>query len=362
MSSSLENIIKSNAHDYYTTGNQKLSDDVFDAVVDKVREENPNSEVLTTGWGYKPGSENKFRHRYCHVGSLQKVKTIDDFHNTMGIDSQYNIAAKLDGMSCVLYFTNGKLDKALTRGDGEFGIDITEKLHYVKGFTYNIKDKTFTGAVRGEIFMTPKDYDKFKCKYPDAKNPRNSTAGIINSNVDTVSPEDYGFLSLFVYTVIANTTECNSSRTIYSLYCWLMENFKYVAPFTQSVANTSVFDALKNEWKKLVVMDGLVITKNNISFDTENKTYNYKQIAWKFQDEIKIAKVKHIEWTMSKHNAYIPVVVFEEPVELEGTQVQRATGYNAKWIKDMGISSGVYVAVRKANMIIPEIVEVISEV
>lgn len=358
--SSLENVIKSNAHDYYTTGNQKLNDNVFDAVVDKLREDNPNSEVLTTGWGYKPDSDNKVKHKYCHIGSLQKVKTIEDFHNLMGIDSQYNVAAKLDGMSCVLYFTNGKLDKALTRGDGEFGIDITEKLHYVKGFTYDIKDKTFTGAVRGEIFMTPKDYSKFKLKYPDAKNPRNSTAGIINSNVDTVSPEDYGFLSLFVYTVVANELELGP-RHVYSLYSWLMQNFKCVAPFTQIAVCEDALIKLKEQWEKLVVLDGLVITQNTVTFNTELKTYNYKQIAWKFQDEIKIAKVKHVEWTMSKHNAYIPVVVFEEHIELEGTQVQRATGYNAKWIKDMGIKSGIYVAVRKANMIIPEIVEVIKE-
>lgn len=358
---SIENIIKNNAQEYYTTGNQTLSDDVFDALVDNVRTNNPDSDVLTTGWGYKPGSDNKIKHRYCHIGSLQKVKTIEDFHSKMGYDGQYNVAAKLDGMSCVLYFENGKLIKALTRGDGEYGIDITEKLHYVKGFAYEIKDKSFTGAVRSEIFMTPIDYDKFKLKYPDAKNARNSAAGIMNSNVESVSPEDYGFLSLYVYTVVANESEFGP-RHVYNLYSWLMQNFRCVAPFTQVAVCEAVLITLKEQWEKLVVLDGLVITQNNVAFNTETKNYNYNQIAWKFQDDIKIAKVKHIEWTLSKHNAYIPVVVFEQPIELEGTQVQRATGYNAKWIKDMGIMSGVYVAVRKANMIIPEIIEVINEV
>nr|CAI9751419.1 NAD-dependent DNA ligase [uncultured phage]CAI9752305.1 NAD-dependent DNA ligase [uncultured phage] len=355
----LEKIVLDNAKAYYTTGSQELSDDVFDAVVDKIREDNPDSSVLSTGWGYKPDSDDKIKHKYCHVGSLQKVKTIADFHNKMGFDSQYNIAAKLDGMSCVLYFEKGKIVKALTRGDGEYGIDITEKLHYVKGFTYSIKDKTFTGAVRGEILMTPADYNKFKFKYHDAKNARNSTAGIMNSNVESVSPEDYGFLSLYVYTVTANENEIKSDCYVYDLYKWLTDNFECVAPFTQGVVNEPMLIALKEQWNDFVVMDGLVITKNNIQYDVENKTYNYEQIAWKFQDEIKITTVVNIQWEMSKHQAYIPVVNIE-PIELEGTTVKKVTGYNAKWIKDIKIKTGSVVAVRKSNQVIPQIVEVIK--
>lgn len=359
-----ENIIKENAKEYYTTGKQNLSDDVFDAVVNEIRNTNPNSEILTTGWGYKPDNENKIKHKYCHIGSLEKVKTLKDLYNKLNT-TKFNISAKLDGMSCVLYYNKGRLTKALTRGDGEYGIDITEKLHYVKGFDYQIKDKTFTGAVRGELFMTPQDYNKFKLKYPNAKNARNSTAGIINSNTDTVSPEDYGFISLYVYTIVANETEnkitlCNTI----SFYQWLTDNFSFVAPYIHcdldSLSENKLIE-LKNNFESSVVLDGLVITNYNVGFDTETKIYLYNQVAWKFQDEIKIATVKHIEWTASKHNAYIPVVVFETPIELEGTQVKRATGYNAKWIQDMKIKSGSIVAVRKANQIIPEIIEVVKE-
>ena len=358
-----ENIIKENAKEYYTTGKQKLSDDVFDAVIDKIRDTNPNSEVLTTGWGYKPDNENKIKHKYCHIGSLEKVKTISDLCNKLNT-TKFNISAKLDGMSCVLYYIKGKLIKALTRGDGEYGIDITEKLHYVKGFDYQIKDKTFTGAIRGELFMTPQDYNKFKLKYPNAKNARNSTAGIINSKVDTVSPEDYGFISLYVYTIIANETENSETlcNTI-TFYQWLADNFSFVAPYIHcdlnSISETKLIE-LKNSFESSVVLDGLVITSYNIGFDAKTKTYTYNQVAFKFQDEVKIAEVDHIEWTMSKHSAYIPVVVFKESIELEGTQVKKATGYNAKWIKDMGIHAGSVVAVRKANQIIPEIMEVIN--
>jgi DNA ligase (NAD+) len=361
MSTCFENIIKENAREYYTTGEQKLSDEVFDALVEKVKESNPDSDVLdSTGWGYKPDSIDKIKHKYCHVGSLSKVKTVADLLHKLNTE-YVNVSAKLDGISCVLYFKQGKLDKALTRGDGTYGIDITNKLHYVKGFTYEIVDKTFTGAVRGEIFMTPMDYNKFKLKYPDAKNARNSTAGLINSNEDTVSPEDYGFMSLYVYTVVASEKQMSLDVTnTYTLYKWLELNFDFVAPHTEININENAFLKLKEEYENQVTIDGLVITDTVVAFDEQSKCFNYNQVAWKFQDEVKIAVVKCIEWTMSKHNAYIPVVVFEEPIELEGTQVQRATGYNAKWIKDMKIVSGSIVAVRKANMIIPQIIEVIK--
>lgn len=362
--SNLENIIKNNAQEYYTTGKQQLPDEIFDALVDKLQEENNNSQVLTTGFGYQPSAlSDKVKHKYCNIGSLKKVKTSIELYSKLQT-KQINIAAKLDGISCVLYYTKGKLNIALTRGNGVEGINITEKLHYVKGFSYNLKDDCdFTGAVRGELFMTPQDYEKFHLKHQDAKNARNSVAGLINSNTDTVSPEDYGFISLFVYTIVAVENKKILPFTTKTCYSWLQQNFEYVAPNIDSAIGVTEDELIyiKHSFEKQVTMDGLVISASNVNFDFSTNCYIYNQVAWKFQDEIKIAKVKHIEWTISKNNAYIPVVVFEKPIELEGTQVQRATGYNAKWIKDMNIQSGTLVAVKKSNMIIPTIIEVIKD-
>lgn len=362
----LENIVKENATQYYTSGKQKLSDEVFDAVVDKISKNNPNSDVLSTGWGYKPGSENKFRHRYCHIGSLKKARTFDEIENKLGKDFRYHISAKLDGLSCVLYYEEGLLQKALTRGDGEFGIDITKKVIAIDDTLATLKDTNFTGAVRGEIFMTPTNFETYHIKHPDAANARNSAAGIINSI--EINKEDYQYLSLYVYTIVAEeNNKLFGVMFINMLYAWLEDNFKYVAPHCISsivvkdcASKDSLFASIRDEFKKSVVIDGLVISNLNVPYNENNHTYCYNQIAFKFDDEVKIATVKHIEWTASKHNAYIPVVVFEEPIELEGTQVTRATGYNAKWVMDMGIKAGSVVAVRKSHQIIPEIIEVLS--
>lgn len=383
MSNSFENIIKENAKQYYTTGQQKISDEAFDALIEEVKKDNRDSEVLTTGWSYKPDSNNKIKHKYCHIGSLNKVKNTDDLiikmqNSIIQQDNksyqmkflmhllkllnyfpEYCVSAKLDGLSCVLYYEKGELIKALTRGDGEYGLDITEKLSKIKGCKLSLCNTDFTGAVRGEIFMTPMDFNEYKLKYPEAANARNSTAGIINSKEII---DDLEYLSLYVYTVVANETELGP-KSIFSLNSWLHEHFDFVVPYYPVLYDNLIEETLiklKEEFEQEVIIDGLVITSYVVDYNIETKCYNYNQVAYKFQDEVKIAKVKHIEWTASKHNAYIPVIVFEEPIELEGTKVKRATGYNAKWVKDMKIKSGSIVAVRKANQIIPQIIEVIE--
>lgn len=356
--SNYENIIKNNAKEYYETGKQKLSDDVFDAVVDKLKQENPDSEILTTGWGYKPDDETKVKHKYCHVGSLDKLKTYDDISKFFKCALPTNImvfhvSAKLDGMSVVLYYQNGKLDKALTRGDGEYGIDITNKVLHIDGIETELKDNKFTGAIRGEIFMTPTNFNKYREEHPEAKNHRNSAIGIINS--DDVA-EDYKYLSLYVYTIMYGLTFIS----IDTYYEWLEDNFKNIVPYCYTSLKTDYYNRLQNirdKFSEIVNIDGLVLTY--IIFNRESNEFVYTQAAFKFQDEIKITNVTHLEWTMSKHGAYIPVVCIE-PIELEGTTVQRVTGYNAKWIVDRGIKTGSIVAVRKANQIIPEIVDILE--
>lgn len=355
---SLENVIKANAESYYTNGTQTLSDDVFDAVVDKIHEENTESEILTTGWGYKVDTEDKVRHKYCHIGSLNKMKDVNDVKKHFGY-CNIAISAKLDGLSCVLYFEKGHLIKAVTRGDGEYGLDITDKVKVIRGCPKTSIDSKFTGAVRGEIFMTPSEFKRFKKKYPNVKNARNSTAGIINQKELN---EDFNYLDLFVYTVVASesTTKTTDVKVLYN---FLKKNFEQIVPYiiteNDSTLTYEYLESIKNEFEKQVTVDGLVLTSDFVPYDENTKCFKYDQVAFKFQDEIKITKVKFIEWTMSKHGAYIPVVVIE-PIELEGTTVKRVTGYNAKWIKDMKIESDKYVAVRKSNCIIPQIMEVIG--
>ena len=176
----LENQIKDAAQRYYTAGNSLYTDSEFDAMVDHLKEIAPNSPVLTTGWGYdvwKNTAGEKFDHLYGPAGSLSKAYTWGELNEDLKCTTIY-ASLKLDGLSCVMYFRNGKLYRALTRGNGTTGIDITKKVKLILG-TDSIDDNTFTGAVRGEIVMSYKNFKKYQSAHPDAKNPRNTAAGLI---------------------------------------------------------------------------------------------------------------------------------------------------------------------------------------
>lgn len=368
MRNNLEEIIKSNAQKYYTDASQAMSDEVFDAVVDKVRKEKPESDVLKTGWGYKVNKDNKIKHRYGHMGSLTKVRTSSEVTNKLKLENGINnitVSAKLDGMSVVLYYVNGNLNLALTRGDGDYGVNITNKVKYLIGD--NIDDKSFTGAVRGEIMMTVEQFRDYQAKHLEAKNHRNSAIGLINGDDIT---EDYKYLTLAVYSVVGVVDIENSSilsqKQMYYNSIWLVNNFKHTAPvefIQESLISTVDFENrlndLKEKWSKTLNIDGVVISKNRLAYRKETRELIQTAVAWKFSEEIKITKVKHIEWTMSKNDCYIPVVVFE-PIELAGTTVKRATAFNAKFVKDNDIQEGTVIAVAKRGEIIPQIIEVVK--
>lgn len=374
-----EDIIKKNAQEYYTTGEQKLSDVAFDALVDRVRKENPNSDVLKTGWGYEVKENGKIKHKYGHIGSLDKVHNWNELQNKLYNFSTFDISAKLDGLSAVLYFKDGILDLALTRGDGEYGIDITNKIGYIlnKNFTKNnyikIDDDSFTGAIRGEIMILPKDFEKYKSNHPEAKNHRNSAAGLINGDEIT---EDYKYLSFVAYSVVGDEQDIYKYRApalenkfshyayIDNINIWLSENFEHTAPRKTIELDVNNYENqlqdLKNEWSKEYYLDGVVITEKELFINLDNFEVVYYHVAYKFEDEVKITRVIDIEWNMSKNGAYIPVAIVE-PVELEGTTVKRASCYNAKYVLDNDIKIGTTVIICKSNQIIPKILEVIKE-
>ena len=141
--SELENLIKQYSIAYYS-GNPRVDDATFDSLVDKLRKLNPNSLVLNTGWGFEVNGD-KVKHKYTHIGSLDKCKSYEEIPDRFKHKKIF-LSPKLDGLSAVAYFRNGELVQGITRGNGEYGKDITDKLTTILGCKY-ISDSTFTGAV-----------------------------------------------------------------------------------------------------------------------------------------------------------------------------------------------------------------------
>lgn len=361
----LQRKIQEASQKYYTTGTSDVSDAEFDKMIDQLRQEDPDSPLLGVGHGYDINADDsgsKFAHKYGVAGSLGKCHNWKEYPNALkGKDVIASL--KLDGLSVVLYFEDGELTQALSRGDGTIGIDITTKVKRILSkYAYQMPEH-FTGAIRGEILMTKDNFDNYSSYHLDAKNPRNTAAGLINSKQST----ELNYLDIVIYTVVG----------AHEFYPWMnsyVDTFEMlskigipVAPhkdFSSHELNESRFtlimDELLDEWKDLgYPYDGIVLADSNVDWAASTKEVKYQASAFKFKAESAITKVLGIEWNLSKTGYLIPRIQLDT-VQLSGTSVSWCTGFNAKNILDHNIGVGAEVKVTKANEIIPFLEEVIT--
>ncbi len=367
----LEDKIRKASQSYYSGEDSGMTDEEFDKYMNRYREESPEGELLDIGHGYDVNKDStpgkKYDHIYGVAGSLDKAYVWSDFNKSISSGCELHASLKLDGLSVVLYYRRGHLYRALTRGDGQVGIDITEVATCILGTDHLNKDKKFTGAVRGEILMTLKNFEEFQKLYPNAKNPRNSAAGLINSN--KVCP-DLQFLDIYVYTVVGIESMIYSDiettdRRIISV--WLSDNFDCTAPYDyiwiSKVDFRDEMNLLRDKWYQLgIPADGIVLSDVYVKivhkFDIAYEIV-YDSQAFKFPSEAKQVIVTSVDWNMTKNRRLVPVINFE-PVSLAGTSVKRATGNNAKFIETHKIGVGAIIEVSKHGEIIPNVNRVIQ--
>lgn len=393
--SKLEDIIKKASQAYYTDGSSELSDTEFDGKLKELEKENPNSPILTdVGHGYDIDLDStagqRLSHRYGYIQGLTKA------YNWAELDDVYKqgrscwCAPKMDGMSIVIYYKDGLIDLALTRGarDGATGIDVTTKVSHILKTNECLLNATseFTGAIRGEIVMSYDNFEVYCNRYPlglDGKkkpsNPRNTTAGIMNRK--DVAEEDLNLLDIIFYHIVGveyidqeftTVSDDNIHNMMYSL-CSLI-NPKYVVPVRQVILHEDTLEEDTKELrdnrlrivtndnrpliKDIYPTDGLVFNYDCI-LDTHSHEMKYIAQAFKFDSEVAITLVEQVEWEMSKTRYAIPTVRMS-PIQLAGTTVTFATGFNAQFIKENNIGPGTCVEIEKHGEIIPVINQVIQ--
>jgi len=374
----LETKIKNAAQKYYEDGSSDLTDAEFDELVDQLKKENPDSPLLhTPGWGYSVSDDStagkRVKHKYGIVGSLDKVHSLEEATKLSSLKRGSTLfcdaSLKLDGLSVVLYFNYGRFYQALTRGENGLGIDITNKILKIyqdKGLDdIDLKGPLFqaTCAIRGEILMYQRSFDQYKRVHPEAKNPRNSAAGIINGkNTD----DDLKYLDVVVYTIIGGTPNFGqltigdvrnilSNGTCFSVVPYMNLELSNV---DESEFVSSMYE-LRDKWYNLCPADGIVLTAPELRYVENDAAVLYDAVAFKFKSEEKKAIVDHVDWTMSKTHYAVPVVHIQ-PVELAGTTVRKCTGFNAQFIVNNNIGKGSEVLVEKRGEIIPVINEVVK--
>ena len=349
----LESLIPAYAESYYS-GQSEVSDEYFDGLVNELRNLKPDSEVLKkTGWGFEPDSNNKVDHRFgLHIGSLSKIHSVEEISESLR-NTIIRISAKLDGLSVVSYYENGRLVQSVTRGNGRRGKDVTDKIIKICPRISTIKSD-FTGAIRGEVILPQEVWEeKYIHLHDDPScNPRNTAAGFMNRGYLS---DDLENLKYVCYKVLHSTTT-KFSNDIDGIAAFLHYNLFDVVPWTYVTSSKEttpqLFESLYKDWSLIYPCDGLVLTKLG-------RNLEYNEVAYKFQSESKQVVVTDVTYNATRTGRMAPRVWFD-PVELSGAMVQKATGFNAKFIKDNCIGPGAVIEVCRSGEVIPDIMKVIS--
>lgn len=293
--------------------------------------------------------------------SLDKTKEVERLREFLG-DQKAMISWKLDGLTIVLTYRNGRLEKAVTRGNGEVGEVVTNNAKVFKNIPLQIP---YQGelVLRGEAVISYKDFEKINEEIGDAeakyKNPRNLCSGSVRQlNNEITAKRNVKF---YAFTLVrAEGVDFKNSR-IYQMQ-WLKEQgFDVVEnhPVTAETIDSEVAWFADHIRGNEVPSDGLVLVYDDIAYGQSlgsTAKFPRDSFAFKWADESAETTLLEIEWSPSRTGLINPVAVFE-PVELEGTTVSRASVHNISIMEELELGVGDRITVYKANMIIPQIAE-----
>ena len=340
---------------YYYEGESLISDNDFDKLTEELERLKPDSEILKkVGWGSEENSKGKIKveHKYTEVGSLTKTRVYEEIPDIFK-QNEVCISPKLDGLTMTLYYTDGKLDKAVTRGNGKVGIDKTYKMKKVLENKNIQLPEHFTGGIRGELLISKSNWEILKTNNPDANNSRNFAAGLVNRDDN---PEELKYLDFVTYKVLGDTERRFKSKS-------------EIVQFLKDSGFDTIYNIkvkILNDWQQWAEnlyksdypyqLDGLVMSLEDIRYN-DRDGIEYTEFAYKFSSETAWSKVINIKYILSKNNRLVPTIQIE-PIELLETTICNATGNNCKWILDREIQVGSRVLIEKKNEIIPNVVEV----
>lgn len=347
----LEKEIKKHQSLYYL-GMPEISDEDFDVLWDMLKEEFPNSSLLTQ-IGEDELDENKFPHE-IPMGSQEKITSeqeLRDWVRLKNITGDVIIQEKLDGISVELIYENGKMIKALTRGNGEVGSDITKNIINIPIVR---EKKRF--SVRGEVVLKKSKYKEI-LQEGKVVSLRNLAAGIAyqknsSDNLDKIS-------------VICYDTNLEF-KTEMEKIIWLMDN-KFEVPkiimheiddINSIMYGIQAFELIRPEQDYDI--DGLVIKQNIIPEIIEQRVRPHHQRAFKWESQKAITVINGVEWSRSGNN-YTPVAILE-PVELSGAIVTRASLANLGEMRRLNLKVPSKVFVTRRGEIIPKVLGIYEEI
>ena len=360
------NVLLAKAADaYYNTGSTIMSDAEYDKLYNELETlENETGIVLggsrTQNVGFEVTSYLPKVQHPRRMLSLDKTKDREQLRDWLGEQKGF-LSWKLDGLTVCLYYDDGKLTQAVSRGNGEVGEDMTANARHIKGIPAQIPFKGHL-ALRGEALIGYSDFERVNDSLPEGtepyKNPRNLASGTLRSLDSRVVAERS--VNFFAFALVeAEGLECNS---VAERLDWLA-SLGFQRVFGKLVDRESLIEAI--EWFEREIVnndfpsDGLVLTFDDVAYGASlGETVHHPRngMAFKWADETADTTLREIIWSPSRTGLINPIAVFDT-VELEGTSVSRAMLHNISIMKKLNLCVGDTVSVYKANMIIPVVGE-----
>jgi DNA ligase (NAD+) len=344
----LENLITGYQGSYYN-GEAEIPDAEFDALWDELKRLAPDSPVITRVGADSADGFPKERH-LIPMGSQEKAANPVEFREWAAKLALplFIVQYKLDGASLELQYRNGRLWRALTRGDGVIGDDISANARRMKGVVTDLKTD-WSGGVRCEVLMF---HEVWQSKYAGKANCRNAANGLMRKK-DGQGCED---LTLIAYDVSASGDD-GYFETETGKIAWLRERGFYVSE-TRELSDVEDVICYRSEVAAARMnlpfdIDGLVVKDNKTDMADLRRARPERQIAFKFELEQAISTLRRVEWSESGAT-YTPIGIVD-PVRLAGTTVKRANLCNPAMIRDMNLRIGSAVIVVKRGEIIPKI-------
>ena len=366
------------ANAYYTKDTPEVEDNVYDKNYNRLVELEQEFPQLVSqdSITQKVGGQidNQFT-KVSHeipmlsmgdVFSKEELQEFDDrVQKQIGHEVAYNVELKIDGLSIALEYTDGKLTRASTRGNGQVGEDVTPNARYISDIPQTLPEK-LTTEVRGECYMGKEPFAKLNAERDEKgettfANPRNAAAGSLRQLDASITKHRH--LSTFIYTWVNPPAEITSQHQAIEKMTQLgfhtNQTGRKIAKMADIFAFIDEYTAKRNSLDYGI--DGIVLKVDDLDLQQElGNTVKVPrwEIAYKFPPEEQETVVHEIKWTVGRTGVVTPTAIMD-PVQLAGTTVSHAVLHNADLLQQKDVRIGDTVMLHKAGDIIPEISEVV---
>ena len=355
---------------YYAEDREAMSNFEYDRLYDELVELEERTGVVLAGSptvsvGYEAVDELPKERHESPMLSLGKTKERAELADWLK-EQKGLLSWKLDGLTIVLTYRDGRLLKAVTRGNGEVGEVITPNARTFVNLPLSIP---FLGELilRGEAVITYADFERINREIEDGnaryKNPRNLCSGSVRQLDSRITAQRN--VRFFAFSLVsAQGADFGNSRE--KQFLFLKEQGFETVEY-RMVTAADVVEAVGWFEERIaqnpVPSDGLVLTYDDIAYGESLGTtakFPRSSIAFKWADELAETTLREVEWSASRTGLINPVAIFD-PVELEGTTVSRASVHNVSIVRQLKLGIGDRISVYKANMIIPQIAENLTQ-